>query len=58
MKLLLKLAAFTGLGLTVVPSFLVFNQMISWNTHATLMAVGTVLWFLTTPFWMKKTEDA
>ena len=52
MRSLLKLISFAGLGLTVVPSFLVFAGRIAWATHAALMLVGTVLWFASAPFWM------
>jgi hypothetical protein len=31
----------------------VFAGTITWDTHALLMLVGTVLWFATSPFWMK-----
>jgi len=40
MRTLLKLISFVGLGLTVVPSFLVFAGRIAWATHASA------------PFWM------
>lgn len=52
MSSLLKLGSLIGLGLTVVPAFLVFAGTIPWETHATLMLVGTLLWFITAPFWM------
>lgn len=57
MKALLKVLSFAGLALTVVPSILVFNQSISWNMHANLMIVGTLLWFITAPLWMKEGGD-
>lgn len=53
MTALPKILSFLGLGLTVVPSFLVFADVIVWDTHATLMLVGTLLWFATSPFWMQ-----
>jgi hypothetical protein len=56
MTTLLKLISFAGLGLTVVPSLLVFAGAIAWETHAALMLVGTVLWFATAPWWMRKTK--
>ncbi len=56
MRTLLKLTSFAGLGLTVVPSFLVFAGRIAWGTHAALMLVGTVLWFASAPFWMLETK--
>ena len=59
MTALLKTVSFVGLGLTVVPSFLVFADVIVWDTHATLMLVGTLLWFATSPFWIQEeTADA
>ena len=42
-----------GLVLTVVPSFFVMYQQITWNWHANLMVVGMVLWFASAPFWIK-----
>jgi hypothetical protein len=57
MKYLLKAGSFIGLGLTVVPAFLVFSGKLTWDTHAVLMAIGALLWFVTAPFWMVK-EDA
>jgi hypothetical protein len=52
MDILLKSISFLGLGLTVVPAFLVFAGSIEWRTHAMLMMVGALLWFVTAPFWM------
>jgi len=57
MKYILMVGSFLGLGLTVVPAFLVFSGMLTWDTHAVLMAVGALLWFATAPFWMVN-EDA
>lgn len=53
-----RIISFVGLGLTVVPAFLVFAGMLAWEDHAAIMLAGTVLWFATAPFWMlsKKTE--
>jgi len=58
MSLLLKLGSLVGLGLTVVPAFLVFAGTISWDAHATLMLVGALLWFITAPFWMHAEPEA
>ena len=57
MKPLLKLISFAGLGFTVVPSLLVFAGDITWNTHAALMLLGTVLWFGSAPYWMQETKQ-
>ena len=56
MRTALKLISFTGLGLTLIPSFLVFAGRIVWETHAALMLVGTVLWFASAPLWMLETK--
>jgi hypothetical protein len=56
MTILLKLISLTGLALTVVPSMLVFTESISFDMHTNLMVVGMVLWFATSPFWMKEKE--
>lgn len=43
-----------GLLLTIGPAFLVFAGVLSWKAHATLMGVGTLLWFGTAPRWMHR----
>jgi len=58
MKTVLKLASFVGLALSVVPAFFVLSGSITWDTHATLMAVGAVVWFATAPFWMAEGDAA
>ena len=52
MKTLLRIASMAALGLTVIPSFLVFVQTLTWQTHAHLMIAGMLVWFATAPFWM------
>lgn len=54
MKTITKILSYIALGLTVIPSFYVFSGSISWQTHADLMLGGTILWFVTAPFWMKR----
>ncbi len=53
-KKLLMLLSFAGLTMTIVPSFLVFFQQIPLDQNKMFMALGTVIWFVTAPFWMKK----
>jgi len=52
MKTVLKLASSIGLVLSVVPAFFVLSGSITWDTHATLMAIGALVWFATAPLWM------
>lgn len=54
---LLKVLSFTGLGMTIIPSALVYLRTISHDTHINLMGVGMVMWFVTAPFWINKDSD-
>ena len=54
MKTLLKLVSLVGLLATIVPSFLVFADVITLDTNKLLMIIGTLLWFISVPFWMDK----
>lgn len=54
MQLLLKYISFTGLILTIVPSILVFLNIIEIESHKQLMILGTILWFCTSPLWINK----
>ncbi|MEX2513523.1 MAG: hypothetical protein WD398_11500 [Cyclobacteriaceae bacterium] len=58
MKLLIKILSYLGLGLTLFPSFLLFSGMIEAATCKQLMLFGTVLWFITAPFWMNKKQTS
>lgn len=53
MRKLLIVISFIGLALTIVPSVLVFKQVIVIESHFQLMIAGMILWFATAPFWMK-----
>jgi len=54
MRYLLIILSIIGLGLTVFPSFLVFVGVIEFELNIVLMTIGTVLWFVTAPFWINK----
>ncbi len=56
MKNLLKIISFAALALTLIPSFLVLNGIISPELSKTLMLIGTVIWFGSASFWMNKAE--
>ncbi|MDZ7331274.1 MAG: hypothetical protein ONB31_04810 [candidate division KSB1 bacterium] len=56
MKTILIILSFIGLALTLFPSLLVFLAAISFRFHLSLMLLGTVIWFSTAPFWLKKSE--
>jgi hypothetical protein len=54
MKTLLKTLSFTGLALMLGSSILVFRGALSGPAYHSVALVGTVLWFATVPFWMKR----
>jgi hypothetical protein len=54
MKRLLKLVSFAGLTLMFVSAILVFNGAMPRATYQVLALAGTVMWFATVPFWMKR----
>jgi hypothetical protein len=57
MKNLLIILSFIGLAFTILPAFFVFSKIISWEIYVILMSLGTLMWFLTVPFWMKKEDE-
>ncbi|MDZ7720239.1 MAG: hypothetical protein U5K72_15595 [Balneolaceae bacterium] len=54
MKILLIILSIIGLGLTIIPSILVFIQDITLESHKQFMLFGMILWFVTSPFWIKE----
>jgi hypothetical protein len=54
MKRVLKIVSLIGLLATIIPSFLVFADIIALDTNKLLMIVGTLLWFISAPLWMNK----
>ncbi|WP_236979756.1 hypothetical protein [Membranihabitans maritimus] len=45
LNIIMWIIAFIGLGLTIIPSFLLFSGGIDSSACKTLMAVGMVVWF-------------
>ena len=54
MKTLLKLISFAGLALMFGSAIMVFNDALTKDTYLVVSLVGTVMWFATVPFWMKR----
>lgn len=54
MKTLLKIISFIGLGLMFGSAIMVFNDVMTKDTYLKLSLLGTILWFVTVPFWMKR----
>ena len=54
MRTLIIAISFIGLGMTIIPSFMVLIGKTSLDFNHDLMLVGTLLWFGTVPFWMNK----
>lgn len=56
MKKLLPAISFAGLALIIVPACLYLAGFTDKPQMKTLMLVGTVLWFVSAPLWMGKTD--
>ncbi|MBK8946849.1 MAG: hypothetical protein IPM32_16490 [Ignavibacteriae bacterium] len=52
MKTVLMILSLIGLISTILPSILVFTNVISMETNKIIMAIGTILWFSSATFWM------
>jgi hypothetical protein len=57
MKILLILISCIGLAMSILPSVLVFLGKMDMQTNTTLMTIGMVLWFGTSPFWINSKTD-
>ena len=57
MKLLIKFISYISLGMTLIPSFLVFTGNLSFDSSKMLMFIGTIIWFISAPSWMNKPEE-
>ncbi|WP_346860794.1 hypothetical protein [uncultured Draconibacterium sp.] len=53
MKKILMVISYLGLACTLLPSILVLKGVLTLQNHFWLMSIGMVLWFSTSPFWMK-----
>lgn len=54
MKTFMAVLAILALGLTVIPSILVFAGKMELTMHKQLMTLGTFLWFVSAPIWFRK----
>jgi hypothetical protein len=57
MKKLLMVASLVGLGLTLIPSFLLLSGSITPASNKTLMLLGTLLWFAAASSWLGTDES-
>jgi len=57
MKKLLMVASYIGLGLTLIPSFLVFSGSITLESNKALMLLGTIVWFAAASRWLGTDES-
>ena len=58
MMTILKIISWSGLLLTIAPSFFVFSGTIQIEQHYTLMLIGAVVWFASAPFWMLRKKQS
>ncbi len=53
----MKYVSFFALLVTIAPSFMVWWGMAPLSLLSPVMIFGTLLWFATAPFWIKKEEE-
>jgi len=58
MKTLLKILSFLALLIVIVPPAAYLAGKVEKPMMGILMLVGTIVWFLTVPFWMGGKKDA
>lgn len=58
MKKLILLMSFLGLLLVIGPAILYLSDLIEKDSMKTLMLIGTIIWFVLAPFWMKEEAKA
>ena len=58
MKKALRLASWVALAGILIPPITYFNGTMTHDRLETVMLVATILWFVTTPFWMNDRSDA
>ena len=56
LKRTLQVVSFFGLGLSLVPAFMLYAGAIETQTYLNIMLLGMFLWFGSAIFWIKKDE--
>jgi hypothetical protein len=57
MKPLLVTISFLALAASLVSSIICANNGLSTETNKLILLVGTIVWFVVTPFWMRKKKS-
>ncbi len=58
MRIILQIVSWLALAFTVLPSILYFMGSMELDTVKWLMLLATIVWFVTTPFWMERGKAA
>jgi hypothetical protein len=56
MRKALQIVSWLALAGIVVPPFLYFHRTLAHDALKTVMLVATIVWFVTTPFWMSRSQ--
>jgi len=57
MKPLIPVVSIIGLALVIVPPIVYLAGAIDKSSMTSLMLVGTIVWFVTAPFWLGRKAD-
>ncbi len=58
MRLVLQIISCIALAMTVLPSLVYFSGNMELERVKWLLILASVVWFVVTPFWMDKKEQA
>lgn len=58
MRIALQTISAIALTMTVIPSLVYFSGNMELDRVKLLLLVGSVMWFVATPFWMGKKEQS
>ncbi len=58
MRIVLQIISAIALGLTVIPSMLFFSGRMELDMMKWLMLLATIAWFVVTPLWMGRKDEA
>ena len=54
MKTILRLVSYAALIVMFIAAIMIFNDRLDRKSYEYLALAGTIVWFATVPFWMKR----
>jgi hypothetical protein len=58
MRIILQITSWIALAATILPSVLLLGNRLDLNQTKWIMLAGTLVWFVATPLWMGRKDEA